>query len=478
MDRPDAIVIGAGLGGLGAAVALTRLGARVQVFEALTYPGGCAATFVKDGYRFDAGATVAWGLDPGRLLHTWLTEAQVPLDVCFLDPALELRTPQWRVAVPSRRGPAIEALGRLPGVDPAAVSAYLTWQGALADDLWPLFDDPDRLPWPAVRTWPWHAARAHRWARVVPWLGRPLAAALARFGLDGGPFHTFVDAACQITVQCSAAEAEAPFAASAIDALFRAPAHVVGGIGRLSDALVEVIRRGGGEVRFADRVRDVRRTDAGWSVSARSGEYTADTVIANVLPATLTTWDDGRWADPALDRAVQTGWGAVMRYLAVRSPPGAPAEAHHLQLVADPTAPLLAGNHAFVSIAGEDEAHAGARAVTMSTHVSLGGDVAAAVTAAQARLDDTLRALAPEWTDADWARTASPRTFTRFVRRPGGFVGGVPRRAGLGAYARMGPTEVAPGLLLVGDSTFPGQGTLPAAVGGARAAARVRIPRP
>ena len=39
-ERFDALVIGAGFGGLGAALTLASAGARVGLVEALTYPGG------------------------------------------------------------------------------------------------------------------------------------------------------------------------------------------------------------------------------------------------------------------------------------------------------------------------------------------------------------------------------------------------------------------------------------------------------
>ena len=51
------VVIGAGVGGLAAGALLARKGAMVTVLEAQDYPGGCAATFSRNGYRFDAGAT-------------------------------------------------------------------------------------------------------------------------------------------------------------------------------------------------------------------------------------------------------------------------------------------------------------------------------------------------------------------------------------------------------------------------------------
>ena len=59
------VVIGAGIGGLSAAALLARSGLDVTVLEAHVYAGGCAGTFFHRGYRFDAGATLAAGFEPG-----------------------------------------------------------------------------------------------------------------------------------------------------------------------------------------------------------------------------------------------------------------------------------------------------------------------------------------------------------------------------------------------------------------------------
>ena len=52
------IVLGSGLGGLAAAIRLRAMGWPVRVLEAMDQPGGRAATFVQDGFSFDAGPTV------------------------------------------------------------------------------------------------------------------------------------------------------------------------------------------------------------------------------------------------------------------------------------------------------------------------------------------------------------------------------------------------------------------------------------
>ena len=57
MNEPI-VVIGAGFGGLAAAVRLRARGHRVLVLEAGDQPGGRARVFHRDGYTFDAGPTV------------------------------------------------------------------------------------------------------------------------------------------------------------------------------------------------------------------------------------------------------------------------------------------------------------------------------------------------------------------------------------------------------------------------------------
>ncbi len=64
------VVIGAGIGGLAAGALLARKGAMVTVLEAQDYPGGCAATFSRNGYCFDAGATIGCGFHTGAPMET------------------------------------------------------------------------------------------------------------------------------------------------------------------------------------------------------------------------------------------------------------------------------------------------------------------------------------------------------------------------------------------------------------------------
>ncbi len=87
--KPAAIVIGAGFGGLAAAIRLGARGYRVTLLERNDQPGGRAAVFHQDGFAFDAGPTIItlpflfeelWDLC-GRRMADDVT--LTPLDPCY-----------------------------------------------------------------------------------------------------------------------------------------------------------------------------------------------------------------------------------------------------------------------------------------------------------------------------------------------------------------------------------------------------------
>lgn len=487
-ERYDALVIGAGFGGLGAALTLAEAGARVALCEALTYPGGCASTFQRKGARFEAGATLFSGFDEGQLFGRWIRQHKLNIQVDRLDPVIELRAPGLDLPIPADRRAWVDSLCALPGAPVDRIRAFFSLQRRVADALWGLLDAPELLP-------PWTlgallrlSARIPRLLPLLPLMGRPLGAVLARHGLaDFAPLRTVLNALCQITVQCGVDEAEAPFALSVLDYPFRGTGHVRGGAGALAEGVLDGVRRLGGEVRLATRVRGLRREGGLWSLDARGQTLQAPRVLANLMPGGLAELLGPEAPLPSsvlkLSRLAEGGWGAAMLYAVV--PEHAPRRpgAHHVELIQDPSRPFTEGNHVFCSVSGSDEtarAPAGCRTLTASTHVLAAplralppAEQAARVREIQERMLSTVRALAPGLLDAPaLLMTASPRTFERFTRRPLGLVGGIPRVAGLWSYhpRLLRPCRVAPGLYLVGDTVFPGQSTLATAIGGCRAA--------
>jgi phytoene dehydrogenase-like protein len=489
----DVIVVGAGFGGLGAALTLAERGARVCVLEALTYPGGCASTFQRHGWRFEAGATLFSGFGEGHLMRRWIDGHGLDVHVEMLDPSIVFRAPGFELPVPPDRDVLVARLCALPGAPEAGIRSFFDEQRRVADALWALFADPSLLPPFSADALLRHAGRLGQYLPLVRTVGRPLIDVLRRHGVDGFlPLRTYLDALCQITVQTGVAEAEAPFALAATDYCFRGTGHVRGGIGVLARALCGAIERLGGEVHFASRAARIEPWEDGFRVFARGRELTAAHVVANLLPHGVRALVERTSLRlDTLAAEVEGGWGAVMLYLGLRPDPEIRPAPHHVEIVQDPALPFVEGNHLFCSVSGADEAGRGPaaltgnpRTVTVSTHVSIAKlrvmtpeAQSTFVADIQAHMRAGIRTFAPELDRAVvHAMTASPRTWQRFTRRTHGLVGGVPRRAGLQHYTSLVPPPPVPdlpGLWMVGDSVFPGQSTLAVAIGGVKVASRI-----
>lgn len=487
MSQPfDAVVIGAGFGGLGAALRLAEGGARVCLLESLRYPGGSASTFSRGGRRFEAGATLFSGFADGQLFRRLIDRHELAVTVDFLEPVVTLRAPSLTLPISSQPGVLLGRLLALPDAPAPALQRFFRLQRRVADVLWEVLDDPALLPPFRPGMLLRHLGRSPRYLPLLPLLGKPLGEVLDDHGLSAWePLRVFLDALCQITIQCSAREAEAPFALATMDYFVRGTGHVRGGIGVLAEALAGAVTKLGGDVRFATSAKKLRAEGESYVVETRRGEVRAPAVIANLLPQSAARLLGEEAAGPLseLARDVETGWGACMLYLGVRPPEGEDGP-FHAEIVQDPTLPFVDGNHLFCSASGPHDGPrgpAGERTITVSTHVAMGPfralspeAQAARVAAIQEKLREGLRRHLGSWyAGVTHELTASPRTFERFTGRHLGLVGGIPRRAGLHNYRRLGTTEVRPGLFLVGDSVFPGQSTLATTLSGIKAAERV-----
>lgn len=91
-SMPKAIVIGSGFGGLAAAVRLSCMGYRVEIFEKLDAPGGRAYVWREGGFTWDAGPTIITA--PFMLEELWALcgrRLQDDVDLRPLDPFYRIR---------------------------------------------------------------------------------------------------------------------------------------------------------------------------------------------------------------------------------------------------------------------------------------------------------------------------------------------------------------------------------------------------
>ncbi|MCJ2034290.1 phytoene desaturase [Methylobacterium sp. J-068] len=109
-QRPHAVVVGSGFGGLAAAVRLGARGYRVTVLERLEQPGGRARVHRQDGFTFDAGPTIVTA--PFLFEELWALCGRRMVDDVTLAPML----PFYRIRFPD--GATFDYSG-----DPAAMRA-------------------------------------------------------------------------------------------------------------------------------------------------------------------------------------------------------------------------------------------------------------------------------------------------------------------------------------------------------------------
>ena len=487
-----AVVIGAGIGGLTTAAVLARHGVDVTVLEAHVYPGGCAGTFYHQGYRFDAGATLAGGFYAGGPMdqvaqtvgiHAWPAHPSNPAMVVHLpDGTAVTRWTDDRRWAERRR------------VFGQSAEPFWQWQEQTADALWDL---ALRHPaWPP-QTFTEVIQLAHcglAWLRA-DWRHRLrphlLADVLNPLSTRLKPTHPtpnlklFIDAQLLIAAQTTSAYANALYSASALDLPRRGVVHFENGMGTIAETLVQAVRQHGGQVHYrqaASRIHCEGKRPVAVETQRRqqTESFPADMVIADLPP-----WNIAPLLDNALPRSLQHlpdkpqhGWGAFTVYVGLDNtavPKGLPL--HHQVVVQEP---LAEGNSLFLSLSPAWDRHrapAGQRAMTLSTHTELGPwwqlfeqDRDAYESRKAIYVERMLSAaerVLPTLRDAaTLILPGTPVTFRRFTRRAWGWVGGFPQTHLCHAW---GP-RLGPNLWMVGDSIFPGQSTAAVALGGMRVA--------
>ncbi len=275
------LIIGAGMGGLTAALRLARHGYAVCLLEARTTLGGLAAGFRQDGLDFDAGPYILLdrpGLD-------WAFRA-VGLELDDLV-TLHRLDPVYEVASAS-------GLVRFHAdVEQTACGLEAAWPGSgrryrrLVADLAKTYRALQPLQLRSRPGWR-DLLRTGAW-RQVPFLLRSLAAVLGSAGLP----PPVVDALAIWTHVAGQRVAEAPSPLALVCAVIHAVGafYPVGGVGAIPRVLAGAVAAAGVEVRLGCRVRALR-CDHGrvGGVETDQGEILAADAVLSDAAASAPIW--------------------------------------------------------------------------------------------------------------------------------------------------------------------------------------------
>ncbi len=475
----DLAVIGGGIGGLSLAALAQTAGLKTILFESHTKLGGCAGYFDRGDFSFDCGATALMGMGPGEPIRALLDRVGARLET--------VRTPEYRMCLPdgdlimSPDDAAWERTTRnwFPELGESA-ARFWRIQRNIGTTLFQAGAKLPRLPIGSIGDIV-HNLRILGGAGVLCSLGTVVTVRdlLRVLGLHRDRrFVAIVAMLLQDTAQAGPEIVPLANAAACLQAYRYGLSRPVGGMKAFAEGLGAAFADAGGVLRratLADAVIRQPGDDAGFLVKTRTGQLVRARQVAMNLPldrcARLLSRDLPGSPLERLEARSRPAWSAFTAYGAIDSAAiaGHPALFHHV--LQDYDKPIHDGNNVLISLSSPgDEAYgpATARMLTMSTHVDPEPwfvEDRAVYEARKAdyakRMKKALRRAFPGIDDAiRHLEFATPRSFARYTRRTLGRVGGPPVSRSRSNLMAVDPGIFGRGLWVVGDSVFPGQGTM------------------
>lgn len=289
-----ALVIGAGLGGLAAAMRLGAKGYAVTVLDRLDRAGGRGSSITQDGHRFDLGPTIVtvpmvfeklWA-DCGRDFHK-------AVDLRPLDPFYEVRWPDGSsFKATSDDARMFEEVSKLNPADLPGYKRFLKdskaryvvgFEGMVAK--------PMHRLWETIKVLPKFAMlRADR--SIYGLASARVKDERLRMALSFHPLFIGGDPAHVTSMYALVAHLEKEYGVH----------YAMGGVQAIADAMADVVRAQGGTIRHGAEVDEIQITNgAATGVTLTDGE-------ALVAPLVVSNADAGHTYDHLMRNAPRKRW--------------------------------------------------------------------------------------------------------------------------------------------------------------------------
>ncbi|MBG1244183.1 carotenoid isomerase [Nostoc sp. NZL] len=493
MQDIDAIVIGSGIGGLVTATQLAAKGAKVLVLERYLIPGGSAGYFERQGYRFDVGASMIFGLGQNGTTNL-LTRALSAVNVsqeAIADPVqIHYHLPQGldlkvnRVYEKFLQNLTAHFPHEEQGIRRFYDECQKVFKCLNSMDLLSL-EEPRYL----LRVFFQHPLACLGLAKYLP----QNAGDVARRYIKDPQLLKFIDMECycwSVVPSDMTPMINAGMVFS--DRHYGGVNYPKGGVGQIAQKLVEGLEKAGGKIQYQARVTKIL-TEQGKAVGvqlANGKVYRGKRIVSNatrwdtfeqLLPAEAMPHNEKKW-----QQNYQKSPSFLSLHIGVKEsvlPAG--TECHHI-LLEDWERMTAAEGTVFVSIptlldpdlapSGYHIIHAFTPHLIEDWQKLSPSEYEAKKEEAAWRIIDRLEKIFPGL-DAglDYLEVGTPRTHRRFLGRQDGTYGPIPRRKLRGLLSMPFNRTAIPGLYCVGDSTFPGQGLNAVAFSGFACAHRIAV---
>jgi len=332
--RPPAIVIGAGLGGLAAAMRLGAKGYAVTVLDRLDRPGGRGSSITREGHRFDLGPTIV--TVPQVYRDLWAAcgrDFDAEVDLRPLDPFYEIR---WEDGSSFRARQSTEAMeAEVARLSPGDVKGYrrfledarrryvVGFEGMVAK--------PMHRAWETIRVLPEFAVlRADR--SILGLARRRVRDERLRMALSFHPLFIGGDPMHVTSMYALVSHLEKEYGVH----------YAMGGVQAIADAMARVIEDQGGRLRLNTEVDEITvRNGAVEGVVLAGGEaLRAPLVVSNAdaghtYSRLLRNRPRRRWSDARLGRA-RWSMGLFVWYFGTRGTAGKWSDVGHHTILNGP----------------------------------------------------------------------------------------------------------------------------------------------
>lgn len=491
-EEYDAIIIGSGMGGLTTAAKLVARGCRVVVLEKYIIPGGSAGHFERNGFTFDVGSSMMFGMGHEGTTNL-ITKALAavgkrlptvpdPTQIHYHLPASPAHPDGLQVKVWRDYEEFLRELGDRFPAERAGIRSFY-------DECWRVFN--------ALNSLELKSLEEPRYL-LGEFVKRPVecltlasfvasnAGDVARKYIKDPELLKFIDIECYCW-STVLAEFTPMINAGMVfcDRHYGGINYPVGGVGRIAEAMVEGIREHGGVVEYKSNVKEIIIHGEGPDAASKAvGVRLADgrvlkgkTVISNA-----TRWDTfeglvGEERLPNSERLFRKRYKKSPSFLSIHLGINAQVlsnlgekevECHHIIVedwgkMEEPYGTLFVsipsvldpsicppGTHVFHAFTPDwIDSWTGLGAEEYERKKDVVAD----------RILERLERIFPGLREGIIHKeVGTPRTHRRFLNRADGSYGPIPSRRPLGMLGMPFNRTDIEGLYCVGDSTFPGQG--------------------
>ena len=489
----DVIIIGSGIGGLVTASQLAAKGAKVLVLESYVIPGGSAGYFQRQGYTFDVGASMIFGMGSQgttNLLTRALDAVNITLKTIPDDVQIHYHLPDNLDIKVDRDYERF--LQNLIAYFPHEAKGIRRFY----DECQKVFNCLNNIELLSLEE-PRYLLRV--------FLKNPLAClGLAKYlPLNVGDVAQryikdplllkFIDIECYCWSVVPAAMTPMINAGMVFsDRHYGGVNYPQGGVGKIAEKLVTGLERAGGKIQYQARVTKII-IEQGKAIGVELAN--GQTYHAKIIVSNATRWDTFTKLlppenIPANEKLWQQKYEKSPSFLSLHIGVKASVlplgtQCHHI-LLTDWQEMTAAQGTIFVSIPtlldpnlappGYHIIHAFTPDWITNWQGLSPKEYEEKKEIAAGQIIDRLEAIFPGL-DAglDYLEIGTPRTHRRFLNRIDGTYGPIPKRKLWGLLAMPFNRTAIPGLYCVGDSTFPGQGLNAVAFSGFACAHRIGV---